>query len=248
MSLEQQRNLVTLGLTEGEAKTYIALMELGPSSAGPIVKKSGDAYSNIYSVLECLIEKGLVSFIIKNKTRQFHAVNPSNLSRYLEKKEQEIAEQKRELQKMLPQLKALQDILPSQEAEVFLGTKGLRTAYEKLVEHSSKKNPNLFFYIHDSVYGARADRFYFSIMDLVNKSWVRGISNELGRTSTFLKTGKYMQLRYVTFPVPGNIEVCGDNVIIVSWEDPIIAILIHSKQVAGHFRNYFESVWKVAKQ
>ena len=64
-------DLLKIGLTEGESKVYLALTELGSSTVGPIVKKSGVAYSNIYDILHRLIEKGIVSFIIKNKTRYF---------------------------------------------------------------------------------------------------------------------------------------------------------------------------------
>jgi sugar-specific transcriptional regulator TrmB len=65
--------LTKLGLTEGEAKVYLALLKLGSSTVGPIVKKSKVAYSNIYEVLERLISKGLVSFIKKEKTKYFQA-------------------------------------------------------------------------------------------------------------------------------------------------------------------------------
>ena len=67
------QNLVNLGLTEGEAKVYTALLGTGSSTVGPIVKASGVASSNIYDILERLIEKGLVSFIIKSKlVRELH--------------------------------------------------------------------------------------------------------------------------------------------------------------------------------
>ena len=56
------------GLTEGEIKVYLALLELGSSTTGPIVDKSGISRSIIYQILEKLMEKGLVSFITKEKT------------------------------------------------------------------------------------------------------------------------------------------------------------------------------------
>ncbi|MBS3167698.1 hypothetical protein J4216_01085 [Candidatus Woesearchaeota archaeon] len=36
------------GLTEGEIKVYLALLELGTSTSGPIVEKSGVARSIIF--------------------------------------------------------------------------------------------------------------------------------------------------------------------------------------------------------
>ena len=45
------------GLTDGEAKVYISLLELGSSSTGPIMEKSRIARSIIYHILEKLNAK-----------------------------------------------------------------------------------------------------------------------------------------------------------------------------------------------
>ena len=77
--MEEYYDLLKIGLTEGETKVYLALSKLGSSTVGPIVKESKVAYSNIYDILNRLIEKGIVSFIIKQKTKYFQAASPSNL-------------------------------------------------------------------------------------------------------------------------------------------------------------------------
>ena len=81
--------LQELGLTEGEAKVYEALLTLGNSTVGPIVKESGVAYSNAYEILERLMEKGLVSYNLKEKTKFFQAAEPTRLREYLEKQEEQ---------------------------------------------------------------------------------------------------------------------------------------------------------------
>jgi hypothetical protein len=50
----------------------------------------------------------------------------------------------------------------------------------------------------------------------------------------------------VNFPIPGNIEVCGNKMLVISWQKPIIGVLINSKSISDNFRNYFEGVWKIA--
>ena len=57
--------LESVGLTKSEAKVYLALLELGSSSKGPIVKRSGVASSKVYELLDKLIAKGLVSIVVK---------------------------------------------------------------------------------------------------------------------------------------------------------------------------------------
>lgn len=245
MQKEKLFDLLRIGLTEGEAKVYIALTELGSSTVGPIVKKSGVAYSNVYDILDRLAGKGVISFIVKNKTRHFQAASPSNLIDYLDKKEQEIIEQKDALKKALPELEKLRQFVPSEEAEIFIGKKGLKTAYDKF---STAGKDYVFFYIHEPEYEKDADLFYFSIQHLLKTAKIRGIANEYARTSEFMQKSKYIDERYVDFPIPGNIEVCENKLLLVSWKKPIIAVLVHSESIADNFRQYFEVVWKQAKK
>ncbi len=240
-------DLLKIGLTEGEAKVYLALSELGSSTVGPIVKKSGVAYSNIYDILNRLIGKGIVSFIIKNKTKYFQAASPTNLVNYLEKKEKEISIQKDSLKKILPDLEKLQEIRPQQEAEIFLGKKGLRTAYEKLCKNTTKNDEVLFFYIHEEKYGEDSNLFYNSIIDLVKKTKNRGICNKDYKKSWFAKKAKHLQMKFVDIPIPGNIDIINDKVLIVSWKGSLFSVLIHSQSLADSLRNYFNEMWKIAK-
>ncbi|MFH1500786.1 MAG: helix-turn-helix domain-containing protein [archaeon] len=252
MGKEQLYDLLKIGLTEGEAKVYLSLTELGSSTVGPIVKKASVAYSNIYDILNRLIEKGLVSFIIKNKTKYFQAASPSNLIEYLDKKESEIVKQKSELKKVMKELEKLRESKSQGEAEIFVGLKGLRTAYEKLwPEFRKDKDENLYFYIHDKDYGEKADLFYFSIIKILKKIKSRGIGDEQSRKSVFIKkfkNKKFAKVRYVDFPVPGNIEIFRDKMLIISWREPIIGVLVTSPSIAENFKQYFESVWKIAKK
>jgi hypothetical protein len=152
------------------------------------------------------------------------------------------------LKKILPQLERLRELKPQQDAEIFLGKKGLRSAYERLLSIHGNEEDYFFFYMHEEEYAEESDLFYNSIQSLLRKVSPRGISNERGRKSRFIRKAKYIDCRFADFPIPGNIEVCGDKILLVSWERPIIAVLISSQSIAGNFRRYFNSVWKVAKK
>ncbi len=51
------QNLTSLDLTNGEARVYVALLKLGSSKVGPIVRESRVSYSKIYDVLETCIKR-----------------------------------------------------------------------------------------------------------------------------------------------------------------------------------------------
>ncbi len=124
--------LIKAGLTKGEIKVYLALLKLGLTTSGPIVNKSGIAKSMVYPVLEKLIHKGLVSYIIKEKTKYFQASDPEKIVEFIEEREKSLNETKDEVKKSLPELELMMKLAKKSEATIYLGNKGLRTAYERV--------------------------------------------------------------------------------------------------------------------
>ena len=159
--------LQKLGLTEGEAKVYEALITVGSSKVGPVVKRSGVAYSNVYDVLARLQEKGLVTFITREKTKIFTAAPPNRITDYLQERKAEIEESEKLLKNILPALTALETKDGERvDAEVFTGTKGLRTAYDLLYADCVRGSEAIYFYAHDERYAQYAYAFY-------SKEWMR---------------------------------------------------------------------------
>ena len=78
--------LEELGLSTAEAKIYLALLELGQSKTGKIIDITHLQSSTVYHVMGSLIEKGLVSFIIKGKVKYYQAEPPESFLLFLEEK------------------------------------------------------------------------------------------------------------------------------------------------------------------
>jgi sugar-specific transcriptional regulator TrmB len=246
--MKQLSDLLKIGLTEGEAKVYASLLELGPSSVGPVRKNTKISHSNIYEILERLINKGIVTVIIKNNIKNFQAVSPGNLTKFLDKKEEELNEQRNSLKQAIPRIEALQSSHPKQEAMMFIGIKGLRTAYEELYKDATGEN--LWIYVHDDSYAKVSDKFYMHTwMPMVKNIKSRGIADKSYRKSKFAEAfQKNHSMRFVDFPIFSHGEVCGDKFMLVSWEEPITTVLVHAKHVSDHFRKYFNSVWDKGKK
>jgi HTH-type transcriptional regulator, sugar sensing transcriptional regulator len=244
--------LKKLGLTQGEAKVYEALTIIGPSKVGPIIKRSNIAASNIYEVLNRLSEKGLVSHIIREKTKIFSALPPKRLGEFLERKKEELQQSEQAIKQLIPSLMQLEAEEKNKlDAEVFIGNSSLRTAYDILYEDLRKSKEARYFYAHDPSYSEYAYAFYrkeWPRMNFKNVK-IRGIADKSFKRTEFQKNlPKQMDERYVKFPVPGMIDIINDKIMITTWGPKPVAILIHSKQVAENFKNYFESIWKIAKK
>jgi len=245
-----ERELLKLGLTDGEARAYTALLELGSTTVGPIVKRSGIAYSKIYEVLQRLLEKGLASYTIKEKTKYFQAIEPSRLHDFLEKQKAELHEREDLLKELQPKLQTIAALAPERkEAEIFIGFQGLRTAYELLLSKAQKGDLLRFFYVHGEEYHAIAEDFYENIFPFFKKLRIalRGISSFEHKKPQYLKrVPSFIELRFVDFPIPATIDLFKDKVLVVAWREKPIAFLIQSTEVAENLRNYFDSVWKTA--
>src|SRR3989338_1063633 len=96
---EYEKALEQAGLTEKEAQVYLILLEEGPATAGPIIKRSGLHKATVYAIIQRLMERGLASYVVKGKAKSYSASDTGMLMEILREKEEE-------LQKALPYLKA----------------------------------------------------------------------------------------------------------------------------------------------
>jgi len=246
-----KNELKKMGLTEGEASVYLALLKLGSSTVGPIVKESGISYSKIYEVLGRLLEKGLVSFILRDKTKYFQSVEPNRLLEFLKQKEEEIKNNEEVLKNILPDLEGMSKNKGNQTAEIFIGLKGLKTAYELLLKGYSKNTSLCYLYVHDEKYAEEADSFYEKEFNYFKELGIKlqGISNrDLKGSKSFKKPPKFVDLRFVDFPLPTTMDIYQDKVLLVTWRDKPFAYLITSKEISENFMNYFNILWKIAKK
>lgn len=83
-----------LGFNDSEARVYLALAEVGKSTAQALAKRLDIPRTTAYSVLESLTKKGVIAIERKKATTFFTANTPNAILRYLEReKEQLIAKE-----------------------------------------------------------------------------------------------------------------------------------------------------------
>ena len=88
------KELISLGLSENEAKTYITLLAKNSMNVGEIAKISGVPRPKLYEILTRLIEKGLCTEKI-GKVKRYRIVDPNIATEKLIKDYQEQLEQKK---------------------------------------------------------------------------------------------------------------------------------------------------------
>ena len=77
--MDMQTSLEKLGLSGRESKVYQILLDVGPTTITKIINKTGIPSSKIYDVLRRLEQKGLVTYILVKRKKEFHPANPKKL-------------------------------------------------------------------------------------------------------------------------------------------------------------------------
>lgn len=77
--MDKEKILVNFGLHEKEAKTYLALLELGSSTIKPLADKAVVKRTSIYNFIDRLLELGLITQIKIHNRMHYTAVSPERL-------------------------------------------------------------------------------------------------------------------------------------------------------------------------
>lgn len=250
------------GLTEGEAKVYLALLKLGSSTSGPIIKESGVANSIIYRILDNLTGKGLVSYILKEKTKYFKAADPKKIIDFIEKKKDKLDENKKSVEKILPQLLAMTGNSGETDVQIFEGFNGFITAWELCYSKLSKGEE----YHSWGVYPMQEERFHlfwerdhkrrektgFGAKILFNQGTDKGTlknrNNFSGCEARYMPMDIKTSAWFVVYKNVTNISLQTrkfeeDGSII---EKPM-SIVITNKEIAETFESYFQDLWEKSK-
>lgn len=232
--------LEDLGFSKAEIKVYLALLELGVTKAGEVIRHTSLQNSVVHMTLQKLVEKGLASFSKQGQVKHYHATDPRNIIQWIDEK-------KHRFQQILPELVAKQERVERQEAEVFEGFRGFKALCYKFIEDAEPGDEYLFFAFITP--NEELDRmvyeFYteFAIDRKRRGIKVKGVAHESRRALFQQLNYDINQIAFVNFPTIQNVSVFRNKIIITPWEDKQVAFLLTSHQVAENFRSYFYSIW-----
>ncbi len=243
--------LEQVGLTGGESRVYLAMLDLGPSTVGPIVEKSKVSRSIIYRLLDNLMEKGLASYIIEEKTKHYSAAGPERILEYMDRQRKQLEESRLQMQKMLPLL-AQMTSPKRNDVRVFKGFRGLITMHEQLYLKLKKGDE----YLSLGVPAEQEERFHSFWKEDHKRREKLGITCRLlfhtdtddkvlaNRNSYWGCDARRMGMK---IDAPAWWMVYKDVTSIVLQSKELITVEITNQEIADSYRNYFESFWKNTK-
>lgn len=233
--------LEDIGLTHAEIKVYLALLELGTSTAGPVLEKSGLQNSVVHMTLNKLIEKGLVSFIKEGQKKRYQAANPQHITAF-------INEKKERFEQILPELLLKQKMAPEKpEVTVFRGVKGIRELLYELLEAGGNDH-HTFGSAKESL--MLGDAWW---VEYHKKRAAKGIIAKLlfnESLQSWSAETKYpkSEIRYTKagFEPLTETIIRNDRIGLVIWTPKPIGILIHNAAAAKSYDAFFNVLWGTA--
>lgn len=121
------QDLIKFGLTNTEAKIYLACLALGPDSVQHIAAKAKLNRVTVYGIISDLIQKGFLHEDSVNNKRKFAAYPPMKLYDVLSREHEQLERKKESLNTLIPQLKALNKSATSKTNIIYYeGEEGLK--------------------------------------------------------------------------------------------------------------------------
>ena len=245
--------LERIGLTNGESRVYLALLKLGISTIGKIIKEANVSNSKIYDILDRLNKKGLVSSIIIHNTRNFEAKDPSRLKEFIELKEKEIKKEKKEVENLIPELQEMRKYAEQvQEAEILQGIRGIKTFVEMILNRLEKGDT--FYILGAPSEASESLGAYFQdwherrvkkkvkckiLYNQDSKKWA------VRRKKTPLTEVRFLPEAVKT---PALVDIGKDYVATILFGDRPLCIVIKNKKIMESYLSYFNLLWKSAKK
>ena len=238
------------GLSKWETQVYLALLELGSTTTGPLVQKSEVPQSKVYGVLDSLNKRGMVSYIVKGKIKYFQASDPEILFSIMKDKERKIREE-------IPYLKNLQVRAKNkQNVEIYEGKRAITSFFVNLIETSKKGDDWFSFSISDDQHSENAQIFWnkigalraeagLNVKILDNTQYKKRLKESYSERWKFIKK----IIRFSREVFPATTVLINNKIIILNFlSETETAVVISSKDLYNYYVSFFMQEWEKAKR
>jgi predicted transcriptional regulator len=243
------KNLRSLGLSATEQRVYLTLLDSGVTSVAELSQLANIKRTTLYSSLEELKQKGLVSEITNEKKKYFQAVSPRGLKKLIENKINELRVVEKIIPEMLEKYQSAKKLRKRNAVKTYKGVVSL----PDLIGQVANSKTNIYFL--GSIKGLQ----HYLGFDLLEKIYTRPRRHNLKITDYLItdwavstiqrfheEAGMFSQTRFL----PPDMEPRG---CFVAFEDKLIvgqlfpkptAMVFEDQTMVSLFKMAFGALWK----
>lgn len=254
--------LMNLGLTEREARVYLAILSTSYATAPKIQKLSKVPQSKIYAILDNLVHIGYCSVRKEGRIRTFEAVDPEKTLDAPIKKLKSMVSKSIELRELLHNIysSAKEPKEPIEYIEVFHGSENIHNRYCELVNKAKKEILGFGREPYTFSSPGKIDEQTVAEEDILKRGgstrWVYEIyrpdqSWMIPRLSLMQQKG--IQIRAVK-SLPAKMTIFDGNTLLIVEEDQnssrdnLTSFLVELPAIVKSFVSLFEHYWNLAQE
>jgi len=238
--------LKELGLSNGQISVYSAVLELGAAHMNKIQERTRIERRNIYDILNKLIQRGLVTYVLEDQKRVYRCTHPSHICEEISTKKLALDK----LEKQIPQISAFFEASkPGINVQVFKG----HDAFKALLNETLQHDASYWMGANSSIEQTHLKTWF--------KQWMRRraeqkrLMYDLANFSTHFEDcspydvpeHKKQFYKYGRLPLDLRsfitILIFGNKVAQIIWGTEPYAFVVESKEVKESYMKYFNQFW-----
>lgn len=241
-------DLLKLGLNKNEAEVYLSLVRFREADANHLIKDTKFHKKIVYDNLQRLMDKGLITGVIKDGRKLFLLSMPHMLSSYIDEQKKELEEKEKIAVKLENEIEKMARIpLDKQEATLYSGKQAVKAFYAETLKNgdyyvigapkiSVEIMGELFWETHHMKRKAENHKAYLILNESL-KEWSKKVKDN------------YTEVKYLSkgFEPQTETHIQENVVAIIVWTYEPVIFKMHSKTVAESYKKYFNLLWKQAQ-
>jgi len=240
------------GLSGNEGKIFELLLSNSPITGATVATKLGINKSVSYFVLDQLVQKGFASYVVINKRKEYHSIDPAMLNLKLEERKKEFLKKYTDINSLL--LQTTQKKKKRALVNIYNGWDGIKTAFNDIL--SSTKAGENYYVFSVNLPENTLPRFRRFIRNFHAQRSAKGINCQLLIDKRLQNTigadrekEAHTQVRYVSAEqsVPMAVNVYANKILMSVWGEEPLSIIIESPEINESFCSFFKMLWKTAK-
>lgn len=249
--------LNSLGFSEEEVECYIALLELGSSTAGMLAKKMGVPRPTLYGTLRKLQDKGLLTQSMNEAgIKTFAALEPQKINQLFEQRKEQLDRNQNLFKQALPDLMKKQPSkLLKPNFQLFEGEEGVKHVLKDMLLYSNMETM-AFWPIKAMVEILSPDFFrYHNKERIKNNLYTRAIwpQHQLVDIAEHPFLGVGGDFRREIRVAPAEIDftmgywIYGNKVAYISSRNESFGFILESAEHVEMLKTQFEMLWKLSE-
>ena len=239
MSIE---TLKQLGLSDNETKVYLAALELGHATVQELGKKSGVKRTTVYTAIDGLKEKGIISQIKKGAKTFLVAESPEVLGQIADRRAQMFKES-------LPELKSIYNVSGTKpKVRYYEGREGYLAVYGNILKEKPKELLAIASYEDFKKHIDEQYEEVWTAKRIKQGIFLRWLDFETPSVQARVSEGKkgLREIRFLPkeFSFSATMFIYNEKVIMVSGKQKeFLAVVIENAEFSQMQKQVFEMLW-----